>query len=87
MSSEPVINIMSVQNLPYNRKNKLGSSSSYLSPEKFEVMKVRAKNNSELYLRKTDLKESLQKLLVPNKEAIEKQINCECGPSKLSIAQ
>ena len=35
-------------------------------------------------MRKSDLRESINKLLVPAKDHIQKQKSCECGPNKVS---
>ena len=69
-------------NLSYTHKKKASEQ-----PHQFKAMKTRALNNQQLYIRKTDLRESLLKLLVPEKDALLKQKNCDCGPNKISKSQ
>ena len=67
MSQTPVINIMSSMNLSYTYKKNASEQ-----PNQFKAMKTRALNNQQLYIKKTDLRESLLKLLVPEKDALMK---------------
>ena len=55
-------------------------------PSQFEAMKERVKNNQDIYIKKLDMRESLQKMLVPAKDSILKKKSCGCGPNKLSGA-
>ena len=81
--SGPVVNMQSVMNLSYKSSAML----SHPRPADFEAMKARSKLGKPLYLSKSALRESIQRLLVPSKDYIEQKKNCDCGPTKQSIAE
>lgn len=59
--------MQSVTNLSYKSKRAL----SHPKPKDFEQMKLRYKNGQQIYQRKSDFREALNKLLVPAKTQLE----------------
>ena len=67
MSLPPkVINMQSVMNLSYKSAKSIREP----KPPDFKNMRVRYANKQDLYIRKTDLREQVLKLLVPTKDSI-----------------
>ena len=75
MSEPPVINMQSVMNLSY----KSAKSIRHPKPPDFQNMRARAAQKKDLYLKRSDLRNQVLKLLVPNKDEIERQKSCDCG--------
>lgn len=50
-------------------------------------MQARAKLGKSVYLKKTALRDSMNRFLVPSKDFIDSQSRCECGPQNAFTPQ